>query len=445
MAMAAPPRPVERIRNFFSRIGLPPDHDYTAQFTQRAQQAQEAGDTTLVDRAKRRCSGMLGFTLYRFPRYRPSDVHRLVCAQLERVEAREIDRLMLLMPPRHGKSELASKSYPAWSIGRKPWKQFISGSASMPLAQDWGREVRNIVNSEAFQLVYETRLSPDSQAAGKWNTQQGGSYYSVGVEGGVMGRGAHDIMLDDLYANMEEAASPVIREKVWKWYSGTIYNRLEPGGAIVLINHRMHEDDLSGRLIEKMKSGKERVASDLSNSAAAASAQNPPAGRVGGLDRNPSAETPADDAGCGGLAKGGALSYSGIDLAAKLINPSAASRLTRSGGPRRFRGPHVSRDSPRRGRPSVERPRRHVKFGRDLLVRNEQVAVGDRRLRRERLAERKGLKLALEVIKIAATVVFLAVKTQRVRKLRPFWKHRWTSSSSTSLDEEVGLTQPQKR
>src|SRR5271165_1684233 len=99
--------------------------------------------------------------------------------------ARELDRLMLLMPPRHGKSELASKSYPAWSIGRKPWKQFISGSASMPLAQDWGREVRNIVNSEAFQLVYETRLSPDSQAAGKWNTQQGGSYYSVGVEGGV--------------------------------------------------------------------------------------------------------------------------------------------------------------------------------------------------------------------------------------------------------------------
>ena len=86
--------------------------------------------------------------------------HRAVCAQLERVEAREIDRLMLLMPPRHGKSELASKSYPAWSIGRKPWKQFISGSASMPLAQDWGREVRNIVNltkltDEQLRASYE--------------------------------------------------------------------------------------------------------------------------------------------------------------------------------------------------------------------------------------------------------------------------------------------------
>src|SRR5271166_1469063 len=255
MSQAAPARPVERVRNFYNRVGLPPVSEWMRQFTTRAQQAKDAGDPTLANMVKKQCETMLGFTTFRFPRYRPSDVHRAVCAQLERVEAREIDRLMLLMPPRHGKSELASKSYPAWSIGRKPWKQFISGSASMPLAQDWGREVRNIVNSEAYQLVYETRLSPDSQAAGKWNTQQGGSYYSVGVEGGVMGRGAHDIMLDDLYANMEEAASPVIREKVWKWYSGTIYNRLEPGGAIVLINHRMHEDDLSGRLIEKMKSG----------------------------------------------------------------------------------------------------------------------------------------------------------------------------------------------
>jgi len=248
MAMAAPPRPVERVRNFYNRIGLPSDHDYVAELTARAKTAQEAGDPRLVDMAKRQCSSLLGFTTYRFPRYRPSEVHRLICAQLERVERREIDRLMLLLPPRHGKSELASKSYPAWSIGRAPWKMFISASAEVKLAQDWGREVRNIVATEAYQLVYETRLSEDSQAAGKWNTQQGGSYYSVGVEGGVMGRGAHDVMLDDLYANMEEAASPVIREKVWKWYSGTIYNRLEPGGAIVLINHRMHEDDLSGRV-----------------------------------------------------------------------------------------------------------------------------------------------------------------------------------------------------
>ena len=106
--------------------------------------------------------GLLAFTKFRMPPYRASRVHRLICEQLERVERREIDRLMLLVCPRHGKSELASKSYPAWCIGRAPWKQFISGSASMPLALDWGREVRNIVNSHAYRMIYNTRLSADS-------------------------------------------------------------------------------------------------------------------------------------------------------------------------------------------------------------------------------------------------------------------------------------------
>src|SRR5271165_4641574 len=135
MAQAAPGRPVERIRNFYNRVGLPADRDWLAEMTARAKTAQEAGDPTLVDRAKRQCSTLLGFTNYRFPRYRASDVHRLICAQLERVERREVDRLMLLVAPRHGKSEIASKSFPAWCIGRKPWTQFISGSASAPLAR----------------------------------------------------------------------------------------------------------------------------------------------------------------------------------------------------------------------------------------------------------------------------------------------------------------------
>jgi hypothetical protein len=96
------------------------------------------------------------------------------------------------MPPRHGKSELASKSYPAWSIGRSPWKQFLSASATYDLANDWGRAVRNIIASEEYTTVFPTRLSEDSRAAGKWNTQQGGSYYALGVGGSVMGRGADD-------------------------------------------------------------------------------------------------------------------------------------------------------------------------------------------------------------------------------------------------------------
>ena len=103
--------------------------------------------------------------------------------------------------------------------------------------------------------MFPTRLSEDSRAAGKWNTQQGGSYYALGVGGSVMGRGADDWLIDDPYGSIEDAKSQVIRDKVWEWFNGTVYNRLQPGGSIVLINHRMHEDDLSGRLIEKMQAG----------------------------------------------------------------------------------------------------------------------------------------------------------------------------------------------
>jgi hypothetical protein len=104
---------------------------------------------------------------------------------------------MLLMPPRHGKSELASLSMPAWSIGRKPWRQFISASATVDLARDWGGKVRNIVMSDAYKSVYGTRLQQDSKAAGKWNTQEGGCYYAVGVGGSPLGRGADIFLIDD--------------------------------------------------------------------------------------------------------------------------------------------------------------------------------------------------------------------------------------------------------
>jgi hypothetical protein len=110
----------------------------------------------------------------------------------------------------------------------------------------------------AYQSVFATRLQEDSKAAGKWNTQEGGCFYAVGVGGSPLGRGADIFLIDDPFGSMEDARSPVIREKVWNWYTGTVYNRLQSDGAVVLINHRMHEDDLSGRLIEQMKAGKDQ-------------------------------------------------------------------------------------------------------------------------------------------------------------------------------------------
>src|SRR5215469_10874678 len=142
--------------------------------------------------ATRRASArsLIDFTCYTYPRYEPAGLHRQIAEQLERVERGEIDRLMLLVPPRHGKSELASRRFPAWYLGRHPDKQFISASASVTLAEDFGRDVRNLIASSEYAEVFETRLSEDSQAKGRWRTDAGGSYFATGVGGALMGRGA---------------------------------------------------------------------------------------------------------------------------------------------------------------------------------------------------------------------------------------------------------------
>lgn len=198
---------------------------------------------------------LIAFTEYTFPRYQTAAFHRTIAEQLERVERGEVDRLQLLVPPRHGKSELASRRLPAYYLGKHPDKQFISVSATDDLATDFGRDVRNIIASEEYQAVFSTQLAADSQAKGKWHTSEGGIYYAVGIGGGVKGRGAHVLLIDDPFSTMEAALSEVERKRVWEWYTGTAYDRLMPGGAIVLINHRMHEDDLSGMLLQQQAAG----------------------------------------------------------------------------------------------------------------------------------------------------------------------------------------------
>lgn len=200
-------------------------------------------------------AGLIAFTEYTFSRYRTAGHHRIIAEQLERIERGETDRLMLLVPPRHGKSELASKRFPAWFLGRQPNKQFLSVSATGDLAGDFGRDVRNIIQSPEYRAVFETTLAEDSQAKGKWHTVEGGIYYSIGIGGNILGRGGDVLLIDDPYSTMEEAQSELIRKKVWDWYTGTAYNRLMPGGSIVVINHRMHEDDLCGQLLAQQAAG----------------------------------------------------------------------------------------------------------------------------------------------------------------------------------------------
>ena len=195
---------------------------------------------------------LLAFTEYTNPAYRRAEHHLLIADKLESVERGDIDRLMIFMPPRHGKSELASKRFPAWCLGRNPKRQIIAASYNSDLANDFGRNVRNIVADPEFGQVFpEVSLATDSAAANRMNTNHGGAYVAAGVGTAVTGRGADIALIDDPFKDREEADSERRRELVWDWYRSTLYTRLMPGGAVVLIQTRWHEDDLAGRLLDQ--------------------------------------------------------------------------------------------------------------------------------------------------------------------------------------------------
>lgn len=161
---------------------------------------------------------------------------------------------MVFMPPRHGKSELASRRFPAWYLGRRPDRQVIAASYGQDLARDFGRDVRNCVASPEYAALFpEVSLAEDSQAADRWHTKQGGMYVAAGIGTAITGRGAHLLLIDDPVKDRESADSEVIRKSTWEWFNGVAYTRLMPKGAIVVIQTRWHEDDLSGRILERAK------------------------------------------------------------------------------------------------------------------------------------------------------------------------------------------------
>lgn len=188
-------------------------------------------------------------------KYSASWLHREIARQLERVETGEVKRLMLFVPPRHGKSELGSIMFPAWYLGKHPEKEIITSSYSADLAQDFGYKTRNLVDSEEYKELFDSELREDSKSKAKWLTKEGGGYTAVGVGGAITGRGADILIIDDPIKNREEAESLTIREKIWSWYTSTAYTRLEKGGAVILIITRWHKDDLAGRLLKAQEEG----------------------------------------------------------------------------------------------------------------------------------------------------------------------------------------------
>ena len=187
--------------------------------------------------------------------YKVAPHHKLIASYLEAVERGEIDRLMIFTPPRHGKSEIVSRRFPAWYLGRNPNKQIIAASYNSDLAGDFGRDVRNLVADEIYHNIFGVSLRQDSKAADRWNTQNGGAYIAAGVGSGITGRGAHVGVIDDPIKDRKEAESLTVRNNIWHWYTSTFYTRLMPGAAVILMMTRWHEDDLAGRLIKAMSTG----------------------------------------------------------------------------------------------------------------------------------------------------------------------------------------------
>lgn len=196
------------------------------------------------------------------PRYKAGWVHHDICRRLEKfaadVDAGLSPRLMILMPPRHGKSQLASKLYPAWHLGHYPHHEFIGCSYNISLALDFSREIRDVIKSDYYHKLFEKSvLNPDFMSAEAWrllsSTGVGaGGYNAAGVGGGITGKGAHVLVIDDPVKNNEEAESPDLRKKIWNWYQSTAYTRLAPGGGVLIIQTWWHDDDLAGRIQKEM-------------------------------------------------------------------------------------------------------------------------------------------------------------------------------------------------
>jgi predicted phage terminase large subunit-like protein len=193
------------------------------------------------------------------PDYIPGWVHVDICSRLEKfmedVAEKKSPRLMLFMPPRHGKSQLSSKTYASWVLGHYPQWEFMNCSYSGSLAMQFSRNVRSIMRDPSYHSLFDTQLDPDSQSVEHWMTTEGGGLTAAGVGGAITGKGAHIMIIDDPVKNREDAESETSRQSCWDWYTSTAYTRLAPGGGVLVILTRWHDDDLAGRLLSAEKEG----------------------------------------------------------------------------------------------------------------------------------------------------------------------------------------------
>lgn len=203
------------------------------------------------DRVERCRESYLTFVTNMWPGFISGKHHAIMADAFERVANGSLKRLIINMPPRHTKSEFASYLLPAWFLGRFPEKKIIQTAHTAELAVGFGRKVRNLVQSEMYGKIFDTKLSTDSKAAGRWNTDKGGDYFAIGVGGAVTGKGADLLVIDDPHSEQEaKQGNPAVFDGVYEWYTSGPRQRLQPGGSIVIVMTRWSKRDLTGQILK---------------------------------------------------------------------------------------------------------------------------------------------------------------------------------------------------
>jgi len=224
------------------------------QIVDKVPETERAKITALLemDRVERCRESFLFFAKQMWPVFISGRHHAIMADAFERVANGSLKRLIINMPPRHTKSEFASYLLPSWFLGKFPEKKIIQTAHTAELATGFGRKVRNLVSSEAYTKVFDTKLSTDSKAAGRWNTDKGGEYFAIGIGGGVTGKGADLLIIDDPHSEQEaKQNNPAVFDNVYEWYTSGPRQRLQPGGAIIIVMTRWAKRDLTGQIMKK--------------------------------------------------------------------------------------------------------------------------------------------------------------------------------------------------
>jgi len=194
----------------------------------------------------------LTFVKSMWPDFIQGSHHKKIAEQFNRLAEGKINRLIINMPPRHTKSEFASFLLPAWMIGRNPKLKIIQTTHTTELAVRFGRKAKHLIDSSDYKRFFKTTLREDSQAAGRWETDQGGEYFAAGVGSAITGRGADLLIIDDPHSE-QDAMNPEALERAYEWYTSGPRQRLQPGGKIVVVMTRWSLKDLTGSLIGAQK------------------------------------------------------------------------------------------------------------------------------------------------------------------------------------------------